>query len=113
MSGTRRRQRFAPFGRWAAPLAVAEATWTRWPPPFCFSMPWGCFVAERRAARVLGAALGMAATLAACGGEGAPVRRVTIPQGSTFAAAADSLESAGVLRSPRLFRLYASVTGRD
>jgi UPF0755 protein len=53
------------------------------------------------------------ALLAACGSEGAPVRRVTIPQGSSFAAAADSLESAGVVRSPRLFRLYASITGRD
>ena len=41
------------------------------------------------------------------------MRRVTIPQGSTFAAAADSLESAGVLGSTRLFRLYASLTGRD
>ena len=51
--------------------------------------------------------------VAACGTEGAPVRRVTIPQGSSFAAAADSLESAGVLGSPRLFRIYASLTGRD
>ena len=61
-----------------------------------------------------GAAFGIAAALlAACGGEGAPVRRVTIPQGSTFAAAADSLQSAGVLGWPRLFRLYASITKRD
>ena len=59
-------------------------------------------------------ALGCVVTLGtACGRDGAPVRRVTIPQGSTFAAAADSLESAGVLGSPRLFRLYASITGRD
>lgn len=55
----------------------------------------------------------MIALTGACGSEGAPVRRVTIPQGSSFAAAADSLESAGVLRVPRLFRLYASITGRD
>ena len=60
------------------------------------------------------AALGtLIACVCACGGDGAPVRRVTIPQGSTFAAAADSLRSAGVLNSPRLFRLYASITGRD
>jgi UPF0755 protein len=73
----------------------------------------GCFVTNRQSGGVRTAALGMAAALLACSGEGAPVRRVTIPQGSTFAAAADSLETAGVLRSPRLFRLYASITGRD
>jgi UPF0755 protein len=49
----------------------------------------------------------------ACRSEPAPVRRVTIPQGASFAAAAESLESAGVLGSPRLFRLYASATRRD
>ena len=63
---------------------------------------------------VRAAALGIAVTvLGACRNEGAPVRRVTIPQGSSFAGAADSLESAGVLGSPRLFRIYASLTGRD
>lgn len=51
--------------------------------------------------------------LVACRSEPAPVRRVTIPQGASFAAAAESLESAGVLGSPRLFRLYASATRRD
>lgn len=60
------------------------------------------------------ATLGVAAILLlACGDDGAPVRRVTIPQGSSFAAAADSLESAGVLGWPRFFRIYASLTGRD
>jgi UPF0755 protein len=49
----------------------------------------------------------------ACRSERAPVRRVTIPQGASFAAAAESLESSGVLGSPRLFRLYASATRRD
>jgi UPF0755 protein len=58
------------------------------------------------------AAVGIA-VVAACRGEPAPVRRVTIPQGASFAAAAESLESAGVLGSPRLFRLYASATRRD
>ena len=52
-------------------------------------------------------------TAVACRSEPAPVRRVTIPQGASFAAAAESLESAGVLGSPRLFRLYASATRRD
>lgn len=61
------------------------------------------------------AALGLAGLLAlgACGDAGQPVRRVRIPQGATFAAAADSLKSAGVLGSPRLFRMYAAVTQRD
>jgi UPF0755 protein len=67
-----------------------------------------------RGRAVRAATLGVAVTaLGACGNAGAPVRRVTIPQGSSFAAAADSLESAGVLGSPRLFRIYASLTGRD
>src|SRR5688500_19446929 len=80
----------------------------------CCNMRLGsCRADQHTRAAVCGAALSIAAMLAACGGEGAPVRRVTIPQGSTFAAAADSLESAGVLGSPRLFRLYASITGRD
>jgi UPF0755 protein len=78
-------------------------------------MPSGRSLADHDVRAALrGAAFGIAAAmLVACGGAGAPVRRVTIPQGSTFAAAADSLESAGVLRAPRLFRLYASITGRD
>ena len=58
-------------------------------------------------------ALGALAAVTACGDDPAPVRRVTIPQGASFAAAAESLESAGVLGSPRLFRLYAGVTRRD
>lgn len=39
--------------------------------------------------------------------------RVTIPQGASFAAASDSLKSAGVIRSSRLFRAYAKMTRRD
>jgi UPF0755 protein len=71
-------------------------------------------LAERRRVAATRGALGIGvALLLACGSDGAPVRRVTIPQGASFAAAADSLESAGVLGSPRLFRLYASITGRD
>jgi UPF0755 protein len=83
--------------------------------PSCCNMRLGSFPANQHARAALrAAAFGVAAAmLAACGGDGAPVRRVTIPQGSSFAAASDSLESAGVLGSPRLFRLYASITGRD
>ena len=42
----------------------------------------------------------------------APVK-VVIPRGSTVRAVADSLESAGVVGSSRMFRWYASVAGRD
>ena len=85
----------------------------RWPQPFSCSMPWQRCRAEPRR-RLSGVTLGLIVAVgAACGNDDAPVRRVTIPQGSSFAAAADSLESAGVLGVPRLFRMYASLTGRD
>ena len=50
----------------------------------------------------------------ACGGasDGRP-RRVTIPSGSSFAIAVDSLARAHVVSSPRLFRFYASARHRD
>ena len=86
----------------------------RWRPRFCCSTHLASSRADQTHRAQRAAVFCIAAcVLAACGSTGAPVRRVTIPQGSTFAAAADSLESAGVLRSPRLFRMYASVTGRD
>jgi peptidoglycan lytic transglycosylase G len=39
--------------------------------------------------------------------------RVTIPAGSSFGSAIDSLAHAGVISAPRIFRLYASARGRD
>jgi len=39
--------------------------------------------------------------------------RVTIPAGSSFSSAIDSLAHAGVISAPRIFRLYASARGRD
>lgn len=39
--------------------------------------------------------------------------RVTVPSGATMRLAADSLESAGVIGSAKLFSLYAKVTRRD
>ena len=51
--------------------------------------------------------------VAACGGgTGRPVR-VTVPAGSSLGVAADSLAHAGVIRSARLFRLYALVRRDD
>ncbi|MEO8578976.1 MAG: endolytic transglycosylase MltG [Gemmatimonadales bacterium] len=43
---------------------------------------------------------------------GAPVR-VIIPRGAHFAQATDSLSRAGLVGSPRAFRLYARITGGD
>lgn len=52
------------------------------------------------------------AALVACGPSGPPVR-VTVPQGASFRAAADSLAKAGVIQAPDLFRLYAKLRGGD
>lgn len=62
--------------------------------------------AERRALLVL------ASLLAACGG-GGPEVRVTVPLGATMKSAADSLAGAGVIGSPKAFRLYAKVRRED
>jgi UPF0755 protein len=43
---------------------------------------------------------------------GEPVR-VTIPRGATLAAIADTLSARGVIASPRWFRFWATVTGRE
>ncbi len=43
---------------------------------------------------------------------GEPVR-VTIPRGATLAAVADTLHARGVITSPRWFRVWATVTGRE
>ena len=61
-----------------------------------------------------GVGLALALTLAAgCGsGKGANAR-VTIPPGASMRAASDSLGKSGVIRFPRLFRVYASATHRD
>jgi len=65
-----------------------------------------------RRARVIVATTALS-LLAACGEpSGAPVR-VVIPKGATFREATDSLASARIVRSPRLFALYASFGGHD
>jgi UPF0755 protein len=57
-------------------------------------------------------ALGLLAA-AACGRAGGAPARVTIPPGASMRVAADSLAKAGVIHSPRVFRIYASILGRD
>lgn len=54
-----------------------------------------------------------ASLLLACGGAGGPTTRVTIPPGSSMRTAAESLARHGVVRSARLFRVYAAITRRD
>ena len=52
----------------------------------------------------------------ACGGSDNPVEapaRVVIPAGASFRATTDSLVSAGVISSPRLFRMYATFRRED
>jgi UPF0755 protein len=59
------------------------------------------------------ALLASAAALLACGSDTPGAARVTIPIGATMRAAADSLHNAGVIGSPRLFRMYAKVRRSD
>jgi UPF0755 protein len=58
------------------------------------------------------AALAAAGACASPPPSGEPVR-VTIPRGASLAAVADTLHAHGVIRSPRRFRLYATLMGRD
>ena len=49
----------------------------------------------------------------ACSGSNTRTARVMIPTGSSFSTAVDSLARAGVVTSPKLFKMYASARGRD
>jgi UPF0755 protein len=64
------------------------------------------------AATALSLALVVAGALGCGDPYGAPVR-VVVPAGSTFRAATDSLDRAGVVRAPALFRLYAKLGRHD
>src|SRR4051794_32825004 len=55
----------------------------------------------------------LAGALVACSSpHGRPVR-VIVPPHSTLGVAADSLAKAGIISSPRIFRLYAKLRGGD
>jgi UPF0755 protein len=58
-------------------------------------------------------ALGALAAGAACARRDGGSVRVVVPRGASFRAAAESLASHRVVGSARLFRLYASLSGRD
>jgi len=67
--------------------------------------------AERRVRRALAAALFLG--VASCSGNGGAPVRVTIPSGAGLRAISDSLARTGVVRSAKLFRIYASLRGGD
>ena len=54
-----------------------------------------------------------AIVLSACAGPRGPAIRVIVPKGASFASAADSLNRAGLVGYPLLFRIYARVKGGD
>jgi UPF0755 protein len=67
------------------------------------------FRPELRTTRILALA-----ALVACGDSASgPPQRVVIPAGSSFRATTDSLVSAGIISSPRLFRIYATIRRSD
>jgi UPF0755 protein len=53
--------------------------------------------------------------ISACGGvdQSQPPERVTVPRGATLTAVAESLSTRGIIGSPRFFKLYAKLTGRE
>ena len=61
------------------------------------------------------AAFGIALLMgvASCGGRGDGNVRVVVPSGASLRVVADSLERAGVVRNATMFRIYASLKGRD
>jgi UPF0755 protein len=68
----------------------------------------------RRTPRLAGAAVLSALLLAfACRGSGTGQVRVVVPHGATLRVAAESLQSAGVVRNAALFRIYAMLRGSD
>lgn len=92
----------------------------RSPPPFCSSMHFR-FPIRLPDMRLIRGAIRLATVIALWGAiaggcrgapRGAPVR-VIIPEGATFRQATDSLARHGVIGSPRGFRLYAKIRGRD
>lgn len=81
--------------------------------PACRAADSGACAATRRALwRLAAGALSLALVVACAQPHGAPVR-VVIPTGSSFRAATESLAHAGIIGSPRLFRLYAYADGHD
>src|SRR5690348_18380974 len=109
MSGTPPRRRCAPSATCKARRVAGRGMLMRLPRQSCFNMrcTW------RAEARRLAAGLLFVGLAACAGSPHGPIVHVTIPPGATFRVAADSLHRAGLVEAPRLFRLYAQITGRD
>ena len=60
-----------------------------------------------------GVAVAAVVAIAACGDADRTPRRVVLQPGSSMRVAADSMAGAGIVRFPRLFRVYARWAGRD
>lgn len=67
----------------------------------------------RHHVRCVGFAALLLANAGCSGSSGGGTIRVTIPPGSTFGTAVDSLARAHVISSPRIFTFYAKARGRD
>lgn len=63
--------------------------------------------------RLLSLTLVACTFVAGCRASNAREARVVVPRGATLRVAADSLKSAGVIRSVTAFRVYALLTGHD
>lgn len=63
--------------------------------------------------RLLALAVLAAVLFVGCATQHDEPARVSVPSGATFAVAAESLHAAGVIGSPRAFRIYARMRGRD
>jgi UPF0755 protein len=64
--------------------------------------------------RIIAAAGAALVAAVACGsGRNDPPARATIPNGASMRVAAESLARAGIIGSPRLFRVYAKMRGAD
>lgn len=68
---------------------------------------------RRVVAAVVAIGIASVVTLASCGPPDTKPVRVVVPRGASFRAAAESLGSRGVIRSPFLFRSYALWKERD
>jgi UPF0755 protein len=84
---------------------------THWPRPYCCSMRWDARGSRGRCGAAIAATAAMVAI--ACGSSNTAPVRVTVPTGASMGVAAESLSKAGVIGSPKMFRMYAKLRRAD